>query len=89
MLIGAVTGILVVINIAGFVTVAVDKHKSRKKLWRIPERLFFLLALLGGCPGVYAGFLLFRHKTRRWYFMLGIPAIFVLQVLVLFKFLKT
>ena len=69
------------INIIGFVLVALDKHKARKHLWRIPEKYFFFIAVIGGSIGVYISMLLFRHKTRHWYFMLGIPMILALQML--------
>jgi uncharacterized membrane protein YsdA (DUF1294 family) len=34
--------------------------------------LFFLAAAFGSV-GVYAGMFAFRHKTRKWYFAVGIP----------------
>ena len=80
----SITAILFLINLAGLITVSVDKHKARKRRWRIPERTFFLLSLIGASPGVFLGLLLFRHKTRHWNFMLGIPAIFFLQLAVLY-----
>lgn len=76
--------LLLIINIAALITVAADKHKARHGKWRIPERYLFLLGFIGGCPGIYIGFLAFRHKTRHLEFMLGIPAIFVLQVLAVY-----
>lgn len=72
---------LALINLLGFTAAASDKRKARRKLWRIPEKTFFLIAAAGGCIGVYSGMLLFRHKTRHWYFMVGIPAIFIIQVI--------
>jgi Predicted membrane protein len=77
-----------IINIFGFIIVAVDKYKAKRKLWRIPEKLFFIISLLGGCPGVYTGLLVIRHKTRHWYFMYGIPAIFLVQSVILYLLLK-
>jgi uncharacterized membrane protein YsdA (DUF1294 family) len=80
----AIIAALALINLTGLMLVASDKHKARKGLWRVPEKAFFLIALIGGSIGVYAGMLLFRHKTRHWYFMTGIPAIFILQVILAF-----
>jgi len=74
---------LIVLNLTGLVIIALDKNKARKRKWRIPEKTFFLIALLGGSPGVYIGMLLWRHKTRHWSFMLGIPVIFILQLAVI------
>ncbi len=45
------------------------------------ERTLFLLAALGGSAGVWRGMYAFRHKTRHWYFVLGIPAILAAQLL--------
>lgn len=83
---------LTLINLAGFAITAFDKRKARKRQWRTPEKTFFLIALLGGAPGVYAGMLLFRHKTRHWYFVLGIPGIFLIQAAIaylVFRLLRT
>ena len=76
--------ILVFINIVAFIFVGIDKNKAKKRVWRIPERTFFWFALIGGCPGIYTGMLLFRHKTKHWYFMYGIPFIFILQIVLIF-----
>ena len=79
---------LIVLNLTGLVIVALDKNKARKRKWRIPEKTFFIFAILGGSPGVYIGMLLWRHKTRHWYFMLGIPVIFVSQITVIYLILS-
>ena len=36
--------------------------------WRIPEKALLLLSFLGGAIGGILGMLLFRHKTKHWYF---------------------
>ncbi len=75
---------LALINMIGFITVAADKQKARRKQWRVPEKTLFLLAAIGGCIGVYSSMLIFRHKTRHGYFMAGIPAIFVVQIIIVY-----
>lgn len=52
-----------------------DKHKSVRghNTHRTPEGLFFFMAAMFGGVGVYLGMQLFRHKTRTWYFQIGIP----------------
>lgn len=57
-----------------------DKRQAGKGGRRVPERRFFLLALLGGSPGAILGMYAFRHKTRHWYFKWGLPAILLLQL---------
>lgn len=72
---------LVGINLVAFLVCAWDKHSARRHAKRrVPEARLFLLALLGGALGMLCGMLLLRHKTRHWYFMVGIPAILVLEV---------
>lgn len=47
--------------------------------WRIPEKMLFGVSLLGGSAGTWAGMYLFRHKTKHWYFVIGMPLILVCQ----------
>ena len=72
---------LVSVNCISFIIMGVDKHKARKRAWRIPESTLFVLALIGGSLGSIIGMHLFRHKTRHWYFLYGMPAILIIQVL--------
>ena len=59
-----------------------DKRRARRKgARRIRERTLFLSALLGGSAGAIAGMRLFRHKTKHWYFVWGMPAILAAQVI--------
>ena len=74
---------LLIMNIAGIIIMAVDKSKARHHAWRIPEKSLFGVSLLGGSLGTWAGMYIFRHKTKHWYFVIGMPAIFVLHVLLL------
>jgi uncharacterized membrane protein YsdA (DUF1294 family) len=71
------TGIIaffLVINVAAFLLMLMDKAQSRKNgAERISEGMLFFLAVAFGSVGVYAGMFAFRHKTRKWYFILGIP----------------
>jgi len=71
---------LILANLAALVLMGADKSRARRHRWRIPERVLFLSAALGGSLGATAGMWLFRHKTRHWYFVVGMPAILVLQI---------
>ncbi len=71
---------LLVMTVATFGVCAFDKFAAKKQLRRVPEKTLFLLSALGGSVGMYAGMLTFRHKTQHWYFQFGIPAIILLQV---------
>lgn len=72
---------LVVANLIGFVLMWIDKRKAKKKQWRIPEKTLFLSAILGGSVGALYGMHLFRHKTKHKSFVFGMPAILIVQML--------
>ena len=42
-----------------------------------------IVALIGGSIGSILGMRVFRHKTRHWYFVLGMPAILIAQIALL------
>lgn len=67
-------------SILDYVLMGIDKWKARRERWRVPEKTFFLVALLGGSLGAILGMYAFHHKTRHWYFKWGLPAILVAQI---------
>lgn len=71
---------LVIINLAAFLTFGADKRRAKRDKWRVRERTLFLLAIIGGSVGALLGMYVFHHKTKHWYFCVGIPAILVLQI---------
>lgn len=75
---------MVSVNIAGILSMYIDKKRAVHKKWRIPERTLFLIAILGGSAGSLAGMHLFRHKTKHWYFVVGMPLILVIQIVLFF-----
>ena len=79
---------IVFINIAGFYAMWLDKKKAKRNEWRISEKTLFTLALIGGSAGTLLGMRLCRHKTKHWYFVWGMPAIIVCQVLLLIFIIK-
>lgn len=73
---------LIVINLAGFLSMALDKRKARRNKWRIPEATLFLFAIFGGSVGCLLGMNVFHHKTMKPKFYIGIPIILGVQVLI-------
>lgn len=74
---------LAAVNLIAFAAMGLDKWKARRDKWRVRERTLFLWAVLGGSVGGILGMLLFRHKTRHWYFRFGFPVILILQIALL------
>ncbi len=81
MLIKGIILYLLLANLIGLFVMAEDKRRARKHKWRIPEKTLFLVSILGGSLGTWAGMYLFHHKTKHWYFVLGMPAICLIQAL--------
>ena len=80
---------LVIINLAGFLAMAIDKRRAKKGEWRIKEGSLFMITLLGGGIGTIAGMYLFRHKTKKLKFTVGLPTIFLMEiVLIIYALMK-
>ena len=72
---------LAAINLIAFLLMGVDKSRAKRQgARRIPEKTLFLSALLGGSLGAVLGMQLFRHKTKHWYFVWGMPLILIAQI---------
>lgn len=75
--------VLIVMNVAAFALMAIDKGRARAGKWRIPEKTLFLVTgLFGGLGGVL-GMQLLRHKTRHTHFVIGFPLLLAVQVILL------
>ncbi|NMC56564.1 MAG: DUF1294 domain-containing protein [Eubacteriaceae bacterium] len=79
---------LLFINIIAFVAVFIDKQKAKKNRYRISEKALFILASIGGSIGTYISMLIFRHKTKKWYFKIGIPFIIIIQIILAYYLIK-
>ncbi len=77
---------ITVINLIGLLLMGMDKLRAKRKKYRIPERTLFIIAALFGSIGIFIGMYLFRHKTRKLKFSIGIPAILVVQLLLVTLF---
>lgn len=80
---------LAVMTIVGLIIMKADKTKAEKNKWRIKEATLFLVSAIGGSLGTWAGMYLFRHKTKHWYFVVGMPLILIAHIaLLVFLFSK-
>ena len=72
---------LAVVNLVSFLLMWSDKRRAKKDgARRIPEKTLFLTAIMGGSIGSIAGMRKFRHKTKHWYFVWGMPLILIAQI---------
>ena len=74
---------LLIINIIGFLIMLIDKKKAKYYKWRIPEKTIILITLLGGGIGTIAGMYIFRHKTKKIKFTLGLPTILIAEIIII------
>ncbi len=74
---------LLAVNVVSFAAMGIDKQKARKHAWRIPESTLFVLAIIGGSIGSILGMRFFRHKTRHRSFVYGMPAILIVQIILI------
>ncbi len=86
-----IIAVLSLINMSSFLVMTNDKLKSRRggNPERIPEGLIFFMAAAFGSVGVYAAMLLFRHKTRKWYFQIGIPLLILQNLFTIYFMYKS
>ncbi len=80
---------LVLINLIAFILMGTDKKLARRNMRRVPEKVFFSLALLGGGLGVYFGMKNFRHKTKHPTFYIAVPVIIFIEAAVFSYFFLT
>lgn len=78
---------LLIINIIGFLSMAIDKFKAKKQMWRIKEQTLFIIAMIGGSIGSIIGMYTFRHKTKHLTFTIGMPTILVAQIALIIYFI--
>ena len=76
------------INIIAVLFFVYDKVESQKRTRsrrnRLSENTLFLVSLLGGSLGSLIAMYVFRHKTRKPFFVIGIPILFIFNLIFLY-----
>lgn len=78
---------VIVINLIGFLVMGIDKFKAQKGYWRTPEKTIFTITLLGGGIGTVTGMYVFRHKTKKLKFTIGLPTILISEIALIIYFM--
>ena len=71
---------LAAISLLAVILTVRDKRAARRHKWRVRESTLLLVAALGGSVAMLLTMHIIRHKTKHTKFMVGIPAIIVLQI---------
>jgi len=80
---------LVGVNALTILLMRIDKQKAIKKEYRIPERTFWALSILGGALGSYIGMRWFRHKTKHPSFIMGMPILIIIHLVFIVYFIQS
>jgi uncharacterized membrane protein YsdA (DUF1294 family) len=94
MLIGAflhlsfIIGFFVGLNGGTFLLYGLDKMSAQAGRERIPEKILWLAAFLGGSIGAIAGMQIFRHKTKKKSFQFVLALLVLVQIAVVVVLLK-
>jgi uncharacterized membrane protein YsdA (DUF1294 family) len=68
---------LIVLNAVAYFIMKRDKVSAKEGKWRTPEARLWMLAILGGAPGIWLAMKKFRHKTKHQTFRYGMPLLSV------------
>ncbi|WP_264738726.1 DUF1294 domain-containing protein [Cytobacillus firmus] len=71
--------IYLIMNVAGFYLMKLDKEKAKRNQYRISEKNLWITAFLSGAAGMTLGMKTFRHKTKHVQFKYGLPILAMLE----------
>jgi uncharacterized membrane protein YsdA (DUF1294 family) len=73
---------LIILNAVAYHIMKKDKASAKNGTWRTPEARLWLIAILGGAPGMWLAMKKFRHKTKHQAFRYGLPILSIAVTLV-------
>jgi len=76
--------ILIIWNLIVFIMYGLDKNKARRNKQRIKEGNLLLSAAFMGGIGALFGMYVFRHKTKKLKFKIGVPLLIFMNIGVVF-----
>lgn len=72
--------LLITTNVVTFVLMLLDKIAASIRMRRIPEKVLYLVTLLGGSIGMLIGMFLIRHKSRKVSFQFVVGVLVMVQI---------
>ena len=79
---------LIIINLITFIVFALDKICAIKKKWRYKEISLLGMCFVGGAIGGFLAMHLFRHKTKKKLFVIGVQLIIIIHLVIIMWFIK-
>lgn len=74
---------LITINLVSFSIMGLDKKKAREKRYRISENVLIFISLIGGAIGSLISMIMFKHKTSKKKFYIGLPIIYIINKIII------
>lgn len=76
------------INTIAFLLMGYDKKRALSNKRRISEKMLLTLVLIGGTIGSGLGMLIFRHKTSKNSYLLKFWGIVIVQLLIVWFYIR-
>ena len=75
-------------NVFCFILMGFDKRQAIKDRRRVSEKTLMTCAFCFGAIGILTGMYAFHHKTKKWKFVIGVPAFLAVNVGVIYLVLS-
>ena len=72
---------ILIISLVAIIVTVVDKRAAMRDKSRISEIALLIIAAIGGSVAMFFTMRMIHHKTKHLKFMVGLPVIFILQIL--------
>ena len=79
---------LITLNALAFLLFGFDKWRAKNHKWRISEFALLFISLIGGATGSLIAMSIFKHKSSKKKFYIGIPILIVFHWLLILYILK-
>lgn len=80
--------VLIAMNAAAFVIYGIDKLFAIGQSWRVPERILWLSAFMGGPFGAVLGMQIFRHKVSKGSFQFWLAITVFVEIAIIILLVK-